>query len=68
MQFEFIRGASLNIDEPRPVDLAAQVQAAREYVKRHPALTPRDLAEFDVFLKHHRGFTKFINLSAEDAR
>ena len=68
MTFEFIRGASLHVDDPRPVDLAAQVEAAREYVKRHPKLTPIDLDEFDTFLRFPKAFTKLINLSAEDAR
>ena len=31
--------------------LEQQIEAAREFVKRHPALTLIDLAEFEAFLK-----------------
>lgn len=66
MNIEFIRGATLHVEEPRPVDLAEQVQAAREFVKRHPALTPIDLDEFDTFMRFPKAFNKLV--SAEDAR
>lgn len=66
MNIEFIRGASLHVEDPRPVDLAAQVQAARQYVRQHPNLTPQDLAEFDTFMRFPKAFNKLV--SAEDAR
>lgn len=64
---QFIRGASLSTEDREAVSLADQVQAAREYVKRHPALTPVDLAEFETFMRFPKAFTKLVNHS-EDAQ
>lgn len=64
-----IRGASLSTEDRTPVDdvqrLTDQVQAAREYVKRHPALTPVDLVEFETFMRFPKAFTKLVNHSKE---
>lgn len=69
MNIQIIRGASLSTEDHPPVDdmerLAAQVQAAREFVKRHPALTPIDLAEFETFMRFPKAFTKLVNHSEE---
>lgn len=69
MNIQIIRGASLSKDEPPSIydvdRLAAQVQAAREFVKRHPALTPVDLVEFETFMRFPKAFTKLVNHSEE---
>lgn len=62
---QFIRGASLSTEDREVVSLADQVEAAREYVKRHPALTPVDLAEFETFMRFPKAFTKLVNHSEE---
>lgn len=65
MNVQFIRGASLHTDSSEVVSLADQVEAAREYVKRHPALTPIDLAEFETFMRFPKAFTKLVSHSEE---
>lgn len=69
MNMVIIPGASLHADTRPALDpkrLAAQVEAAREFVKRHPALTPVDLAEFETFMRFPSAFTKLVK--SEDAR
>lgn len=65
MNIQIIRGASLSTEDRETVSLADQVQAAREYVKRHPALTPVDLAEFETFMRFPKAFTKLVSHSEE---
>lgn len=65
MNVQFIRGASLSTEHREVVSLADQVEAAREYVKRHPALTPVDLAEFETFMRFPKAFTKLVSHSEE---
>lgn len=64
-----VEGASLQFEAPHGADidsrLAAQVKAAREYVKRHPALTPVDLDEFDTFMRFPKAFNKLVAASGE---
>lgn len=65
MNIQIIRGASLSTEDREAVSLADQVEAAREYVKRHPALTPVDLAEFETFMRFPKAFTKLVSHSEE---
>ncbi|MRX31881.1 hypothetical protein [Aminobacter sp. MDW-2] len=65
MNIQTIRGASLSTEDRETVSLADQVQAAREYVKHHPALTPVDLAEFETFMRFPKAFTKLVGHSEE---
>lgn len=64
-----IRGASLSTEDRQPVDdvqrLTDQIQAAREYVRHHSALTPVDLAEFETFMRFPKAFTKLVSHSEE---